>query len=137
MLFVESLTQEPYATYVQHHVLDPLNMSHTRLEPGLAVGHRFSFGVPLPDPMSYTSDFASVHGGCDFDRGGHEPLPGHVPQWRVRGQARRFSQRDRRNIERGVSDVTISEGDRIVPLAYGMGWATGVLAALRRCSTPA
>ena len=40
-------------------------------------------------------------------------------------------------MQRGVSDVTISEGDRIVPLAYGMGWATGVLAALRRCSTPA
>ena len=66
MLFgmvVESVTHEPYATYVQHHILDPLDMRHTRLESGSAVGHRFWFGVPLPDPMPYTSDFASVPTG--------------------------------------------------------------------------
>jgi hypothetical protein len=62
-MVVEAVTQERFALYVQEHILQPLAMSHTQLESGSAVGYRYWFGVPVPEPMAFTSDFASVPTG--------------------------------------------------------------------------
>lgn len=55
-LIVEAAGGEPYAEYVQKHILEPLDMSRTYMEKsqaqenGLAVGHRHWFSFPFPAP---------------------------------------------------------------------------------------
>jgi CubicO group peptidase (beta-lactamase class C family) len=125
-MVVEAVTQERYALYVEHHILEPLEMSHTHLESGSAVGYRFWFGVPFPDPMAYTSDFASVPTGGVVSTA--EDMSHYLAMYLNNGEyagTRIVSVNAIAEMQRGVSDVTFSEGDRIIRLAYGMGWATG------------
>ncbi len=55
-LVVEAASGEPYAEYVQKHIFDPLGMSRSYTSPaparqnGLAVGHRYWFGIPVAAP---------------------------------------------------------------------------------------
>jgi CubicO group peptidase (beta-lactamase class C family) len=55
-LIVEATSGESYATYVQHHIFNPLDMRHsytTRSEAvqnGLALGHRYWFAYPVAAP---------------------------------------------------------------------------------------
>jgi CubicO group peptidase (beta-lactamase class C family) len=52
-LVIEAASGETYPAYLQHHVLDPLDMRHTYTSPaaarrdGLAAGHRLWFGIPI------------------------------------------------------------------------------------------
>ncbi|HTP09268.1 MAG TPA: serine hydrolase domain-containing protein [Anaerolineae bacterium] len=52
-LIVEAASGECYEGYVQQHIFDPLDMSHSYTskadaqQDGLAMGHRFWFGVPV------------------------------------------------------------------------------------------
>ena len=53
-LIIETASGETYPSYIQSHILTPLGMSHTytskaAAQPdGLAVGHRYWFGLPVP-----------------------------------------------------------------------------------------
>ncbi|MGH3147544.1 MAG: serine hydrolase domain-containing protein, partial [Rubrobacter sp.] len=53
-LIVQRVSGEPYERYVEEHVLDPLNMNDSFASPleaerrGLATGHQYWFGRPLP-----------------------------------------------------------------------------------------
>jgi CubicO group peptidase (beta-lactamase class C family) len=55
-LIVEAASGESYASYVQQHIFDPLEMRHSYTSKaaaqgdGLAVGHRYWFGIPIPVP---------------------------------------------------------------------------------------
>ncbi len=55
-LIVESASGEAYAEYVQNHIFDPLGMSHSYTlraaakQDGLAMGHRYWLGHPVPAP---------------------------------------------------------------------------------------
>lgn len=55
-LIVEAASGESYATYVQRHIFDPLEMRHSYTtkvaaqQDNLAMGHRYWFGHPLPAP---------------------------------------------------------------------------------------
>ena len=55
-LIVEAASGELYADYVQNHIFNPLEMSHSYTskavakQNGLAVGHRYWFGLPFPAP---------------------------------------------------------------------------------------
>jgi len=55
-LIIEAAGNQSYEDYIQHHVLGPLGMSHTcasqaaAKQDGLAVGHRYWFGHPVPIP---------------------------------------------------------------------------------------
>ncbi len=55
-LIIEAASGELYADYVQKHILTPLDMSHTYTSQaeakrdGLAVGHRYWFGIPVAAP---------------------------------------------------------------------------------------
>jgi CubicO group peptidase (beta-lactamase class C family) len=62
-MIIEATSHQPYAAYVQNNIFDPLEMTHTGLDSGGAIGHRYWFGVPLPDPMPYDATFASVPTG--------------------------------------------------------------------------
>jgi CubicO group peptidase (beta-lactamase class C family) len=55
-LIVEAASGESYVDYVQRHIFDPLEMRHSYTskveaqQNGLAVGHRYWFGVPIAMP---------------------------------------------------------------------------------------
>jgi CubicO group peptidase (beta-lactamase class C family) len=55
-LIVEAANVEPYTDYVQNHIFAPLEMGHTYTSQsdarraGLALGHRYWFGCPVPAP---------------------------------------------------------------------------------------
>ncbi len=58
-LVLETVTGQPYAAYVQQHILDPLAMRHTFTSEttaqarGLAQGYRVWFGFPRPEELPY------------------------------------------------------------------------------------
>ncbi len=55
-LIVEAASGESYAAYIQKHVFTPLGMSHSYTskriaeKDGLAMGHRYWFGIPIAAP---------------------------------------------------------------------------------------
>jgi CubicO group peptidase (beta-lactamase class C family) len=55
-LIVEAASSESYSDYVQQHIFQPLDMTHSYTskrvaqQNGLAVGHRYWFGHPVPAP---------------------------------------------------------------------------------------
>ena len=55
-LVIEAASGESYADYIQNHIFDPLEMSHSYTsktaakQDGLAVGHRSWFGIPIAVP---------------------------------------------------------------------------------------
>jgi CubicO group peptidase (beta-lactamase class C family) len=55
-LITEAVSGEAYADYIQNHIFTPLGMSHSYTskaaakQNGLAVGHRYWFGVPIAAP---------------------------------------------------------------------------------------
>jgi CubicO group peptidase (beta-lactamase class C family) len=130
-LLIEAVARQPYATYVQQHILDPLHMTNSRLASGNAIGYRFWFGVPVPDPMPYAPAFASVPTGgvVSTAEDMSHYLAMYLNQGQFRGQ-RLLSPAGIGELERGVSRVTFTEGDRTITLDYAMGWATGDIAGV-------
>jgi CubicO group peptidase (beta-lactamase class C family) len=68
-LIIEATSGRSYSEYVQQHVFEPLGMhrTYTSREPakraGLAVGHRYWFGVPIAAPdMSFPSSGLAAGG---------------------------------------------------------------------------
>jgi CubicO group peptidase (beta-lactamase class C family) len=55
-LIVEAASKGSYSDYIQQHIFEPLDMSHSYTskslaqQNGLAMGHRYWFGHPLPAP---------------------------------------------------------------------------------------
>jgi CubicO group peptidase (beta-lactamase class C family) len=55
-LIVEAASGESYADYIQRHIFDPLDMRHSYTSKaaaqrdGLAMGHRYWFGIPMAAP---------------------------------------------------------------------------------------
>lgn len=55
-LIIETVSGEPYSEYIQQHIFNPLDMDHSYTcksaaqQNGLAVGHRYWFGHPIPAP---------------------------------------------------------------------------------------
>ncbi|MDJ0756863.1 MAG: serine hydrolase domain-containing protein [Ardenticatenaceae bacterium] len=66
-LIIEAASGESYADYIQHHVFDPLEMSHSYTskaaaqQNGMAIGHRLWFGFPVaaPNPPPVPGSLAS------------------------------------------------------------------------------
>jgi CubicO group peptidase (beta-lactamase class C family) len=61
-LVVEVVSGQSFADYIQQHIFNPLGMHHshasfdTALRGGLASGHRWWFGIPLPYRAPYLPD---------------------------------------------------------------------------------
>jgi CubicO group peptidase (beta-lactamase class C family) len=55
-LIIEAASGKTYPGYLQEHILDPLDMAHTYTsrtvarQNGLAMGHRYWFGMPVAEP---------------------------------------------------------------------------------------
>jgi CubicO group peptidase (beta-lactamase class C family) len=55
-LIIEAVSGEAYADFIQNHIFRPLGMSHSYTsktaaqQNGLAMGHRYWFGLPFPAP---------------------------------------------------------------------------------------
>jgi CubicO group peptidase (beta-lactamase class C family) len=112
-LIVEAASGESYADYIQQHIFDPLEMRHSHMSKaaaqrdGLAMGHRYWFGHPVPTPnlsipvsslasgqlISSAEDMAHyliayLNGGCYCGRrGGAQILSGAGIQKLTRGVA--------------------------------------------------
>jgi CubicO group peptidase (beta-lactamase class C family) len=130
-VLIESVSGQSYAMYVQQHILSPLRMTHTRLQSGDAVGYRFWFGVPVPDPMPYTAGFASVPTGGVVTTA--EDMSRYLAMYLNHGRfedSRLVSPEGLAEMQRGVSRVTFQEGDRTIVLDYAMGWAVGDIAGV-------
>jgi CubicO group peptidase (beta-lactamase class C family) len=85
-LIVEAASSRSYSEYLQEHIFDPLDMSHSftskavAQQNGLAMGHRYWFGRPVPAPnlsiprgslpsgqlISSAEDMADTTTGCRF-----------------------------------------------------------------------
>jgi CubicO group peptidase (beta-lactamase class C family) len=124
-LVIEAASGQSYAEYVQEHIFAPLNMRHTytiqarEKQNGLAMGHRYWFGIPIaapniPFPLSSlpagglisTSEdmahylIAHLNGGCYRD-------------------ARILSSDGIDQLHRGVAEQRVM-GASVA--TYGMGW---------------
>ncbi len=58
-LVVQMVSGEPYGTYIQRHIFEPLSMHDSFVsqtaarQAGLATPHRWLFGVPVPGELPY------------------------------------------------------------------------------------
>jgi CubicO group peptidase (beta-lactamase class C family) len=124
-LIVEAVSGESYASTIQTHIFDPLEMRHSYTskpaaqENGLAVGHRHWFSLPIPAP-----DLPVPHGSlpsgqlisCAEDMAHY--LIAHLNEGRY-GSAQILSGAGMDTLHRGVKEYVamgISAGK------YAMGW---------------
>jgi CubicO group peptidase (beta-lactamase class C family) len=138
-LIVEAVSGEPYADYVQEHILTPLDMNHTTTslavakQNGLAVGHQYWFAVPLAAPEMPIPHGAIPGGGLissaeDMAR----YMIAHLNEGRC-GDAQILSGAGIDELRRGMADLGAEALPAELRLArpllkglsfgkYGMGW---------------
>jgi CubicO group peptidase (beta-lactamase class C family) len=124
-LIVEAAGGEPYAEYIQKHILNPLEMTHTYTDraaakrDGLAMGYRLWFGRPVPAgelPVPRGSLAAGQHISCAEDMAHY--LIAHLNGGRY-GDARVLSAAGIEELHRGVAEYRLGS---IASGRYGMGW---------------
>jgi CubicO group peptidase (beta-lactamase class C family) len=124
-LIVEAASGESYADYVQHHIFDPLEMSHSYTsqaaarQDNLAVGHRYWFGFPfaVPDLPMPAGSLPSGQLIASAEDMGHY-LIAHLNEGRY-GDAQILSgagidELHRPAVEAGAMGIDMGD--------YGMGW---------------
>jgi CubicO group peptidase (beta-lactamase class C family) len=115
-LIVQTVAGEPFETYVQQHVFDPLDMTHSYTSQaeaqthGLASGYHYWFGIPLPA------------GNTPYARG-------HVPSSAYISSAEDLAHAMLAHLNAGqyagrslVSPAGLAELHRPVLDRYAMGW---------------
>jgi CubicO group peptidase (beta-lactamase class C family) len=124
-LIVEAASGRPYAEYIQQHILDPLEMTHTCTDraaakrDGLAMGYRLWFGRPVPAgdlPVPRGSLAAGQHISCAEDMAHY--LIAHLNGGRY-GDAQVLSAAGIEELHRGVAEYQFGS---IASGRYGMGW---------------
>jgi CubicO group peptidase (beta-lactamase class C family) len=124
-LIVEVASGRPYAEYIQQHILDPLEMTHTYTDraaakrDGLAMGYRLWFGRPVPAgdlPVPAGSLSAGQHISCAEDMAHY--LIAHLNGGRY-GDVRVLSASGIEELHRGVAEYRYGS---IASGRYGMGW---------------
>lgn len=124
-LVVEAASGESYASYIQEHIFDPLEMRHSYTtkaaarQAGLAVGHRHWFGFPFPVP-DFRIPAGSLPSGqlisCAEDIAHY--LVAHLNQGRYR-DVQILSGAGIDEMHRGVKELKLGD---ISGGFYGMGW---------------
>ncbi|HSM58965.1 MAG TPA: alpha/beta fold hydrolase, partial [Candidatus Sulfomarinibacteraceae bacterium] len=136
-LIVEAASGESYAGYVQEHIFTPLAMNHTYTSSavaqknGLAVGHRYWFGIPFAAPNMPIPPAALAGGGLisSAEHMAHF-LIAHLNGGRY-GDARLLSSAGIDELHRGVAatgatglgplENFLAKG--MAPSRYAMGWS--------------
>jgi CubicO group peptidase (beta-lactamase class C family) len=124
-LIIESVSGESYAAYIQKHIFSPLEMGHSyhskvdAQQNGLATGHRYWFGFPIPTTNLITP-LASLPSGqlisCAEDMAHY--LIANLNDGSYRG-TQILSAAGMADLHRGVAEIRemgLSIGH------YGMGW---------------
>jgi CubicO group peptidase (beta-lactamase class C family) len=124
-LIIETVSGEPYAEYLQNHLFNPLDMTHSytsklaAVQNGLAMGHRHWFSLPfpvpdLPVPLGSLPSGQLISSSEDLAH----YLIAHLNGGRY-GEAQILSSAGINELHRGVAECIafgISMGK------YGMGW---------------
>ncbi len=131
-LVVQDASGEPYTAYVQHHILDPLDMRHTYLtldaakQGGMAAGYRYWFGVPVADDWHYGSAMVSAGGVISTAEDMAHYLTMYLNHGSYQGKAL-LSPGGIAAMETPAVDANSTQIGETVKLQYGMGWAIGDL----------
>jgi CubicO group peptidase (beta-lactamase class C family) len=123
-LIIEAASGERYADYIQRHIFTPLGMCHSFAPPaaakqdGLAMGHQYWFGLPVPAPNMRLPHGAAAAGllassAEDLARW----LIAHLNGGRY-GEAQLLSRAGIEELHRGA--VTFKAFG--LPMQYAMGW---------------
>lgn len=124
-LIIEAASGEAYADYIEGHIFRPLGMSHSYTskaaarQNGLAAGHRYWFGLPLPAPDLPVPQESIASGqliSCAEDMGRY--LAAHLNGGRC-GDAQILSEPGMEALHRGAKEyimMGVSSG------RYAMGW---------------
>jgi CubicO group peptidase (beta-lactamase class C family) len=129
-LIIEAAGGESYANYIQEHIFTPLDMSHTSTsrdvarQDGLAMGHRYWFGIPVAAP-SPPIPHGSLPSGWVISTAEDMAryLIAHLNGGRL-GDVQVLSGAGIDELHRGVIEyrkMGISAG------RYGMGWFVGTI----------
>jgi CubicO group peptidase (beta-lactamase class C family) len=124
-LIIEAASGESYADYIQRHIFDPLDMHHSHTskavaqQNGLAMGHRFWFGIPvaarnLPIPRGSLSSGQLISSAEDM---GHY-LIAQLNEG-CYGSAQILSPAGIDEMHRGVKEISLGN---LSAGCYGMGW---------------
>jgi CubicO group peptidase (beta-lactamase class C family) len=133
-LIIEAASGDSYADYIQKHIFTPLNMTHTYTsravarQNGLAMGHRYWFGIPfaapnLPVPHGSLPSGQLISTAEDMAR----YLIAHMNEGRY-GEVQILSAAGIRELHHGAVEyrkMGISAGK------YGMGWFDGEIGHTR------
>jgi CubicO group peptidase (beta-lactamase class C family) len=123
-LLVQTISQESYGDYIEQHIFQPLDMSHsfTSQDParraGLATGYRYWFGLPVAFDAPYLAS-ALPAGGLISTA---EDMTHYLAMYLGRGTY---------NGRVLLSAAGIAQMERppaqTADINYGMGWATGTV----------
>lgn len=126
---VEAVAQEPYAVYVQQHIFEPLQMTHTRLVSEDLAGYRYWFGGPLPFRMEYSTASSIVPAGGVISTA--EDMSRYLAMYLNHGayEGRTLlSAASIAEMHQGVAHVALQEGGENVEFDVAMGWIVGHVA---------
>lgn len=124
-LIVEAASGESYASYIQKHIFDPLEMRHSYTtkadarQHGMAVGHRHWFSLPIPAPNLPVPRGSLPSGqliSCAEDMAHY--LLAHLNGGRY-GDVQILSEAGIDEMHRGVKELKMGEFSGGF---YGMGW---------------
>lgn len=124
-LVIEAASGQPYADYVHDHIFTPLGMCHTYAWPGtaerdgLAVGHRYWFGIPVAAPGMPVPLGAVAGGGLASTAEDLARFMIALLNGGRRGDVQVLSSAGVDEMQRGAADISamgLSLGQ------YGMGW---------------
>ena len=124
-LIIEAASGQPYAEYVQAHILAPLDMTHTYTSPtvaqqnGLGMGHRYWFGIPFAAPdVPFPLSALAAGGLLSTSEDMAHYLIAHLNGGRY-GEAQVLSSAGIDEMHRGVAEQRVMDA---AVTTYGMGW---------------
>jgi hypothetical protein len=131
-MIVKQLSNEPYAAYLQRHILEPLQMRHAYLSlndakrNGMAAGFRYWFGFPAAYEMPYRSHCQSEGGIISTAEDMTHYLGMYLNHGEYAGQQAALYHGDPGDGAARHKVTQTTQGET-VSFDYGMGWAVGDL----------
>jgi CubicO group peptidase (beta-lactamase class C family) len=122
-LIVQTVSGQPYETYVQEHIFAPLDMRHSftakteAQQQGLATGHRYWFGRPVPTDLPDSRSNLPAGGLISSAEDMTHYLIAQLNEGRY-GQASILS-------SEGIAEMHTPAVQRRGDMFYGMGWYVG------------
>ncbi len=136
-LLVETVSGQPWGTYIEQHVFEPLGMTNSftafdaARRGGITSVHRYWFGVPVTSAVRFQSALAPA-GSLVASA---EDMARYLAVYLQRGQAPAASLLSESGIEGmltpNTNDVTVNRLSQPFTARYGEGWFVGAFGAAR------